>query len=402
MAMLHAGNHEGVEDPAPSAAARLAFLARLARDLTLAPKPLVVLCAALARIVALTGATTGRLLDSDTADKRLASGGQARGNRSIVPLYDGDPNATGRPGLAIELVYGADSGATSEGNREFFEALARIFGLAQASARLREGLAAQQAAGLELELAAEVQQSLQPDYPPGRLPIWGVNRPARKVSGDFFDFYRLPDDRIAFALGDVSGKGMNAALLMAKTVSLFRCLGKRIDRPAALLEAINAELCETAARGMFVTMVTGHYCMVTGRLCFANAGHEPPLLRHKDRSYDSFPAPAPPLGIMTGTSYCDEQVMLAGGEFLVFTDGLTEYRYANGEQLGAAGLIQLVEATAHEPLAERLEGLLERLGQETGWETRDDLTLLAIDDSWVREDAGIDAPGFQVPAGDRP
>ncbi|MCG8506336.1 MAG: serine/threonine-protein phosphatase, partial [Sphingomonadales bacterium] len=194
----------------------------------------------------------------------------------------------------------------------------------------------------------------------------------------------------------VAGKGMQAALLMAKTIGLSRCLGKRIESPARLLEAINAELCETATRGLFVSMVAGHYWINSGRLCFANAGHEPPLLRRPDRSYETFPAKAPPLGILPTTGFEEERIDLDGGEFYIFTDGLTEYRYTSGEQLGVEGLIQLVESFASEPLTRRLSALLDTLERDGGWEARDDLTVLAIDDSWVRADAGLEGDLWQA------
>lgn len=272
----------------------------------------------------------------------------------------------------------------------FAKAVSALRDLALANAELRHRLADQLGAGDSLEMAADLQQSLQPQCAPGELPIWGVNLPARKLSGDFFDFYRLDDDCLAFALGDVSGKGMNAALLMAKTIGLFRCLGKRLDSPALLLEAINAELCETASRGMFVTMVAGRYRSADGSVSLANAGHLPPLLRRRDRSYESFPATAPPLGILRRTHPVEQQIALDGGELYVFSDGLTEYRYVSGERLGVEGLVQLIEALAEAALARRLEMLLATLEQDGGWEARDDLTILAIDDSWVRSDAGID------------
>jgi sigma-B regulation protein RsbU (phosphoserine phosphatase) len=295
-----------------------------------------------------------------------------------------------RPEAAGALC-GRPAGAElDEADAAFVRAATRIVALAFAKAELRARLDEERQIAHSLETVAELQQSLQPDCDPSRMPIWGVNLPARKVSGDFFDFYRLDEERIVFSLGDVAGKGMQAALLMAKTIGLFRCLGKRIDRPAALLEAINAELCETATRGLFVTMVAGHYWMGSGRLCFANAGHEPPLLRRRDRSYETFPAKAPPLGIQPIEGLEEENIALDGGEFYVFTDGLTEYRYLSGEQLGVEGLIQLVEALAAEPLARRLAALLDTLERDAGWEARDDLTILAIDDSWVRADAGIE------------
>ncbi len=298
--------------------------------------------------------------------------------------------AAGDPAALLES---ALTRAPQAGGPAFTRALKGIADLARANAALRRRLAEQQQVGTALEMAADLQQSLQPNCAPGHQPIWGVNLPARKVSGDFFDFYRLDESRIAFALGDVSGKGMNAALLMAKTISLFRCLGKRIAEPAALLEAINAELFETASRGMFVTMVAGHYCIASGAVRLANAGHQPPLLRRRDRSYESFPAAAPPLGVLPGNRPPEEHLALDGGELYVFSDGLTEYHYVSGERLGVEGLVQLIEALAEAPLARRLEALLHTLEQESGWEARDDLTVLAIDDSWVAAEAGLDLPG---------
>lgn len=243
----------------------------------------------------------------------------------------------------------------------------------------------------DLKLAMELQRSLQPDWDPNDLPIWGFNLPARQMSGDFFDFYRTGEGDFAFSLGDVSGKGMGAALLMAKTVSVFRCLSKRIEDAAGLLTAINAELCETATRGLFVTMVVGWYSPRDGHVRFANAGHEPPLMRRKDRTYKTFPAAAPPLGILSDYDVGGEEIDLAGGEFYVFSDGLTEYRYAGGEQLGVEGLIQLVEVNAAEPPAKRVEAIIQMLDEEAGWAAHDDLTVLAIDDAWVRHDVPLDA-----------
>jgi sigma-B regulation protein RsbU (phosphoserine phosphatase) len=205
------------------------------------------------------------------------------------------------------------------------------------------------------------------------------------VSGDFYDYFTLPDGRIPFALGDVSGKGINAALLMSKAASLFRCLGKRTDNPAQILSIINRELHETSSRGMFVTMVAGTYDPAAGRLRFANAGHEPPLLRARDRSYRTFPAEAPPLGIIPDMEYWTHEIDLDGGEFYIFSDGLIEFQYGDGEELGVAGLIQMIESLAGLSLGERLIALLDALDQE-GWESRDDLTVLAIGDERGRGD----------------
>ena len=344
-------------------AARLRFIGETSDRLAVADDPLEALEAALPEVA--------ELLGIDRLDPWLV-------------VRDGD-----EPYATIEVTIGPDAETLSQAETWFLQALSRVASLALAKSRVEDYLAAQQRIGRDLERAAELQQSLQPNSLPDHLPIWGVNLPARKLSGDFFDFYQPDDDRIAFSLGDVSGKGINAALLMAKTVSLFRCLSKRIESPAELLTAVNAELCETATKGMFVTMVAGLYQPRSGRIVFANAGHEPPLLRRPDRAYDTYPAASPPLGILPSTPFADEEIELDGGEFYVFSDGLTEYRYGDGELLGVDGLIQLVEVFAMESPARRLEMILEVLDQEGGWVARDDLTVLAIDDSWFRH-TGID------------
>src|SRR5581483_2980939 len=178
----------------------------------------------------------------------------------------------------------------------------------------------------------------------------------------------------------VSGKGINAALLMAKTASLFRCLGKTIRAPARLLSILNREICETASRGMFVTMLAGLYDPTSGELRFSNAGHLPPMVRREHRGYRSFEASAPPLGIVKEAIFPEEAVKLDNEMFIVFSDGVTEYRYGADEELGLDGIDMLLKLTEERPLAERLEQILAELDRG-GWKARDDLTLLAIDDS---------------------
>ena len=232
------------------------------------------------------------------------------------------------------------------------QVMANAAALAISNARLADQLLEQERIKRELELAAEIQRSLLPPEDDD-LPICGINRPIREVSGDFYDYFELPDGTIAFALGDVSGKGMNAALLMAKTASLFRCLGKTIRDPARLLSILNREICETTSRGMFVTMVAGLYEPSTGMLRYANAGHLPPLIKFPDHLYETVAPDAPPLGIIRDMHLYDH-------------DG---------------------------PLRQGLELVLAELDQG-GWEAKDDLTILAIDDraagkAWQREHATL-------------
>ncbi len=293
----------------------------------------------------------------------------------ILPL--GEPYAVAR------LTRNAGAALFDARDQALLQAMANATALAITNAQLKETVDDQKDTTRDLEFAAEIQRHLLPNVASGTYPVFGFNRPIRQVSGDFFDFFTLPDGRIAFALGDVSGKGMNAALLMAKAASLYRCLGKTIFHPAEILQRLNHEIHETASRGMFVTMVAGTYDPVAGCLEFANAGHEPPLLRAPDHRYESFPADAPPLGILPEISLSTRRVEMGGGEFYIFSDGLTEFRYGQGEQLGVDGLIQMIESLSPLPMAERIDALLGELNQE-GWSLRDDLTVLAIDDAWVK------------------
>jgi sigma-B regulation protein RsbU (phosphoserine phosphatase) len=204
-----------------------------------------------------------------------------------------------------------------------------------------------------------------------------VNIPARTVSGDFFDILPLPDGRISFCLGDVSGKGMNAALLMAKTASLYRCLAKTVKSPGELLEGLNDEICETSTRGMFVTMMAGVYEPATGVATVANAGHEPLLFHRGEAGFDAIAAEAPPLGIVPESRFPEVAFALKGGALYAFSDGLTEACTDSGAQLGSEGLQQLVARFADQPVDRRVESIIAQVGE---LELRDDLTLLAIAD----------------------
>lgn len=257
------------------------------------------------------------------------------------------------------------------------QALAGMVSLAIHNARMAEGLVERERMRRELDLAREIQRGLLPTPPDDAFPVCGLNLPALEVSGDFYDYFPLPDGRIAWGLGDVSGKGMNAAMLMAKTISLFRCLGKREHDPARLLATLNDEIAETARFGMFVTMVIGLYDPASGEVLLANAGHQPPLFRSAQGVYREIEEAGPPLGIMAGMDYDVQQLSLVGGRLYVFTDGVTEGRDASGAMLELSGLTGLLDSLASASAKEQLTAVaaaLERPGQRL----HDDLTLLAI------------------------
>ena len=286
---------------------------------------------------------------------------------------------------AIEIINRLDGdGLFTADDLVLLETLARAAALAINNFRLTEKIVAQERQQHELELAAEIQRDLLPQPSSRDFPIHGINIPARSVSGDFFDILTLPDGRIWFNVGDVSGKGMNAALLMAKTSSLFRCLAKSAEHPGQLLNAINSELCETNSRGMFVTMVGGLFNPATGRVVLTNAGHEPPL--HFDlrtERFNAIPADGPPLGIAHGIAgpdgYPVTEIDLAGGMLYVFTDGLTEATTFGGGMLGIDGARALIRDHAEESPDLRLKSISGAV-KLPGQSLRDDLTLLVVED----------------------
>lgn len=279
---------------------------------------------------------------------------------------------------AVELINksGGD-GRFSLADAHLLQVLASSAGLAVSNARLAAAQVENERVRRELELAAEIQRSLLPGEDLATNAIHGANVPARTVSGDFFDILPLDNRRIAFCLGDVSGKGMNAALLMAKTASLYRCLARDTDSPGELLARLNDEICDTATRGMFVTMAAGLYDARTGLVRLANAGHEPPLYHAADGSFASLPADAPPLGILPGTEFPENDLDLTGGSLYLCSDGLTEAVLADGSQLGQAGLQRMVERFAGKPLRERIDAIMAEVGQ---LDLRDDLTILGVCD----------------------
>lgn len=289
---------------------------------------------------------------------------------------------------AIELLNkrGGD-GLFSQEDQSALQVLASSAALALINARLTTALIEQEKVRRELELAAEIQRNLLPRHRSVDFPVSGINVPARGVSGDFYDIFSLADGRVCFNVGDVSGKGINAALLMAKTSSLFRCLGKAVHDPGKLLYLINAEICETGTRGMFVTMVGGVYEPKTDLVRFANAGHEPPLYRSETGEYRSYRAEAPPLGIspdiVPENGYPVTELSLEGGTFLIFTDGITEGRREDGNMLGVDGLKALMEDYRALAPIERITAIADILDRP-GTVLHDDLTILTIENTSAR------------------
>jgi serine phosphatase RsbU (regulator of sigma subunit)/CHASE1-domain containing sensor protein/anti-sigma regulatory factor (Ser/Thr protein kinase) len=239
----------------------------------------------------------------------------------------------------------------------------------------------------ELRMARRIQHALLPKDLP-ELEGWQIAyhyQPAREVGGDFYDFLRFEDGQVGLVIGDVSGKGMAAALVMANTQSVLRAIARRRGiTPGQVLEEANELMCAYIPPNMFVTCFYGVLDPESGRLVYANAGHDPPCERHDSR-VDELRARGMPLGLMPGMLYEQKETVLAAGDNLLFySDGLVEAHDPKGEMFGFPRLQGLIEAhRSGDPSLN--DFLLSELTRFTGksWYQEDDITLLSLERSKV-------------------
>ena len=184
-----------------------------------------------------------------------------------------------------------------ERDRKLLETLSGPAALAIKNAKTAKELIDKNILQKEIEIVGDIQKTLLSQNKKDPFPIAGINIPAKIVSGDFYNFSDLGEGKFGFGVADVSGKGIKSSLLMSKASSLYRCLSKTIFSAAELLKILNDEICETASRGMFVTMVIGIYDSNKKELLISNAGHEPPLIFSKKENFSNFEEAGPPLGI---------------------------------------------------------------------------------------------------------
>lgn len=230
----------------------------------------------------------------------------------------------------------------------------------------------------ELTLAQEIQQHLLPPSAVKGVPVFGINKAAKILSGDFYDYFQTAQGLIYFNLADVSGKGITAALLMTKACSLFRCLAKQGISLKNAITILNREICETATRGMFVTLVAGCYDPSNDRVKIVNAGHIPVLIRKLDGTFVELSAQSVPVGILPDTEFKEAGFTLANNVLYAFTDGITEAKLNTGEMLELDGLKTYLNKFADIPAEQRLAKIIDSIA-DTADVAQDDITMLLLD-----------------------
>ena len=224
-----------------------------------------------------------------------------------------------------------------------------------------------------------VQESLLPAADNNDLPFVGYNVPARHLSGDFYDYFLRDDGCICFNLGDVAGKGANAALLMVKASSLFRCLSRDIKDPGKLFYRLNQELCDNTPGGMFITMVAGVYQPVTRRLSIVNAGHVPPFIVCKDGGVRMLDGEAAPLGIVPEQNFPVTELNLGQDSLYICTDGLVERNINGAMVMDMDAVVDVCRTLGHLPGKERLPAVVRQLRKDA-CRAHDDMTIMVLED----------------------
>ena len=244
----------------------------------------------------------------------------------------------------------------------------------QAEARQRERTEQQ------LKVAQVIQQRFLPRSPPdlGGWRLAACYRPALTVGGDFYDFIPLPGGRVMVVVGDVTDKGVPAALVMASTHAMLRSAAPRLVQPGAVLSAVNEQLCQDTPEQMFVTCLAVVLDPATGQVTFANAGHDVPYV-HTGDGVAELRARGMPLGLMPGMSYEEKTFAFGPGEFaLLHSDGLSEAHAPDREMFGFHRVAALVGRSGSSDTL--IEECLTELRAFTGpgHEQEDDITLVSM------------------------
>ncbi|MGC2660466.1 MAG: SpoIIE family protein phosphatase [Bryobacteraceae bacterium] len=300
--------------------------------------------------------------------------------RSImaVPLQTGD--------RVIGLIY-VDTGALirpfTQEDLDLLTVMANVAAIRIEHARLAQVEQSEKLMESEFNQASEIQRSLLPTEIP-KCPgyeLAGSNLPCRTVGGDYYDYLPYTDGRMGLVVGDVAGKGLPAALMMSSLQARVHMLAETSPEPAAAVEALNRNIAPRCPLGRFVTVFYGLLEPSTGRMLYANAGHNYPLLIRADGSVEQLRGNGMVLGIVANAQYQAYQVDMMPGDVLVlFSDGVTEARARKSEEeFGDERLAHFLLSHKDRPAEEMIESLLGKVRDWSGqWAFADDFTILLV------------------------
>ena len=339
-------------------------------------------------------------INDSTVEKSLSNSGRS----TVFPIKDADgdegmvyyANFKGRPKWQIAVVcYDKEVYAKLIKMRRTmgFMTLLALLVLAMVIARfaksdrkLQKANLQQERIGSELRIATNIQKDMLPrSFSLSRddIDIFGSLTPAREVGGDLYDFF-VRDEKLFFCIGDVSGKGVPSAIVMAVVHTMFRMASTKENNPARIMQTINETACEGNESNMFVTLFIGVLDLPTGRLRYCNAGHDKPIIISEDITTALQAKANLPIGLFEDYKYVMEETMLDDHAMLfLYTDGLTEAKNLERKQFGLDRVMAVIEGKEKDNLSLKPEELVEQMKQEVvkfcrGAEQSDDLTMLAI------------------------
>src|SRR5438093_4427877 len=326
--------------------------------------------------------TNGKsVLTSDAqADPRFMGGTvMLQGVRSVlaVPLGVGE-NVFG-------IIY-ADSplaeGRFTEDHLKVLTTLASVAAIRVENARLMEERIERERLEREQQVASEIQHRFLPAAAPqvAGYELQGISFPCYEIGGDYYDFIERTNGRLVVALGDVSGKGTAAALLMSSLHAAIHAQADIHDSLVKTISAVNRYLVESIPPNRFVTLFYAELDPETGSLCFLNAGHNPPLIVHAGGTMEQLAAGGLPLGIMPNADFREGRTRLHPGDVLmIYSDGVTEAVNPKGEEFGPTRLYEVVARNIDSSAAgirDRIEAALTKFCQ--GTPAADDITLVIV------------------------
>jgi sigma-B regulation protein RsbU (phosphoserine phosphatase) len=311
-----------------------------------------------------------------------AEAGYRRGAMLSVPIMWTAPRRPSEPLGVVNLSDRRSGQAFTAGDLKLVAAIATQIGTAIQNARLvRESLAQQQLAH-EMQLAHDLQMKLLPAAtvvaPEASVAARVV--PAESVGGDFYNLFPLGGSRTGVMIGDVSGHGYRAALIMALTMSAAAIHAQATADPGAMLRALFASVSgELATTEMYLSAFYGVVDRAVGTLCYANAGHPHAFVLASEGPPERLAAMDPPIGMVPLAAATAERAWRPGDLLVLFTDGITDARAPDGERLGEARVLETIQRHRALPPDQILERVFEDLQRHTGdGSRRDDLTLVLL------------------------
>jgi sigma-B regulation protein RsbU (phosphoserine phosphatase) len=255
--------------------------------------------------------------------------------------------------------------------------------IALENARLHLRALEQERLEREMHLAAEIQRQILPKGAP-QVPgyqLAGWNRPARQVGGDYYDMFPTQNGRMGLVVGDVSGKGIPAALMVSTLHSALRLLLDQTGIGPPLLEKLNRHILESSMPNKFITMFLAELDLDTGHLLYVNAGHNPGLLLRADGQVEELGSGGMPLGLLPGSRYQAREVQIDPGDLLcLYSDGITEAESVEEEEHGTERLCEVLRARRVEPALQAVLDAIRESVEEfsRGMPQGDDQTLLVV------------------------